>query len=143
MGDTDPQLASGQDTVQPETFVTVPGGPPNGVSLNGCFRSDGGLYGPNTLIFCLRITGIYRVTGAVRCNGALTWLARGRNVTVNLRQGRCSRGGPWQGATMTCTPVGPPREEAGRPRIGALNCSYVPNLGARRNLQFNARRISN
>ena len=65
-----------------ETRVIVPD-VPGGALFTGCYQVQQRLYGPYRMTFCLEQRGTYTVRGGgVRCDGRLTWNARGRDINI-------------------------------------------------------------
>jgi hypothetical protein len=128
---------------------------PGGALVAGCYRADRDLYGPYRFSFCLKRTSTYAVRGEnLQCDGALTWVTSGRNVTITLNRQACNRRVAWAAATITCSPrnsldlileealgkrgkVGDKRMVVpDNPSVARLSCIYQPTVAGNRPIRF-------
>ncbi|NKX43294.1 hypothetical protein [Roseicyclus persicicus] len=144
--------------------VVVPGAPPGGAYVDGCYRVDRPLYGPYRIRLCFgnRGQGTYAVQGPqLTCEGRLTWRVAGDTVNLSLRRTSCNLGRAWAAAEVTCRPRGLVsvlldeliREITGqgsgrprvvvpdRPTVGRLTCTYYPTVAGAPIRPFFANRI--
>ena len=136
-----------------DTFVIVPDAPSGGL-VAGCYRADRDLFGPYRLTMCLKRVGTYSIRGGgIRCDGSLTWSARGRDIFVNIDRQSCNRGVAWEAATVECRGQSVMHgilDQIFRrnsrvivpdlPQINVLACTYFPSVRGERPAAFNARR---
>ncbi|MDC9826141.1 hypothetical protein PRN20_20600 [Devosia sp. ZB163] len=129
------------------TRVIVPDAP-GGALFSGCYRVQQRLYGPYRMDFCLEQRGTYTVRGGgVRCDGRLTWSARGRDINIQLRRTPCGNGVAWSGDTMTCRGGNLLPAFLARiivpdvPVLQTLRCTYTPSVRTEKPVQITARRI--
>lgn len=130
------------------TRVIVPDAP-GGALFTGCYQVQQRLYGPYRLTFCLEQRGTYTIRGGgVRCDGRLTWNARGRDINVQLRRTPCGNGVAWSGDRMTCRGAGLLPAFLARiivpdfPVLQTLRCTYTPSVSGERPTQITARRTN-
>lgn len=124
-----------------EPMVIVPDHP-QGVPINGCFQATRPLFGPYRFSFCLTRRGTYSVRGpGTRCDGRLTWHARGRDIDINIQRTSCNRGVAWERATMDCRSSGRIGGRLGAFFMSGLRCTYFPEVRGWSRETFNARRI--
>lgn len=127
-----------QEAIEP--MVIVPDHP-QGVPVNGCYTATRDLFGPYRFSFCLRRPGTYSVRGGgVRCDGRITWNARGRDIHVNIQRASCGGGVAWERASMDCRPAGRIFGPIGALFIRDLRCTYFPTVRHQRPQTFTARR---
>ncbi len=131
-----------------ETRVIVPD-VPGGAIVSGCYEAASRLYTHYRFSFCLEQRGTYTVRGGgVRCDGRLSWSAKGATVSAELKRTSCGNGVAWSADSFTCRPdlllgilgliVNPDR-----PFLSALRCNYVPQAGTgHKPVSFVARRIN-
>lgn len=143
-----------QQSIEP--MVIVPDAP-GGAIVQGCFRADRNLFGPYRLTMCLERRGTYTIRGGgIRCDGRLTWSARGRNINIDIQRQSCNRGVAWERATVECQGQGVLRGILDQifgnnfdtrvivpdtPAVRSLTCTYFPTVRGERPTAFNARRI--
>lgn len=115
---------------------------PQGVPVTGCFTATRDLFGPYRFSFCLHRVGSYSVRGprGVRCDGRLTWHARGRDIFADIHRASCTGGTAWARASMDCRPAGRIFGPIGSLFIRDLRCTYFPTVRGERNQTFTARR---
>lgn len=98
--------------------------------------------------FCLEQRGTYTVRGGgVRCDGRLTWNARGRDINIQLKRTSCGNGVAWSADRMTCRGGNLLPAFLARiivpdlPVLQTLRCTYTPSVSSERPMQITARRI--
>ena len=130
-----------------ETRVIVPD-VPGGALFTGCYQVQQRLYGPYRMTFCLEQRGTYTVRGGgVRCDGRLTWNARGRDINIQLKRTSCGNGVAWSADRMTCRGGNLLPAFLARiivpdlPVLQTLRCTYTPSVSSERPMQITARRI--
>lgn len=133
------QPLAAQQAIEP--MVIVPDHP-QGVPINGCFQATRQLFGPYRFSFCLTRRGTYTVRGPnTRCEGRLTWHARGRDIDIDIQRTSCNRGVAWERATMDCRSAGRIGGRIGAFFMSGLRCTYFPTVRGWSRETFNARRI--
>ena len=120
--------------VEPDVRVFVPD-VPGGVVVSNCYWSVGPIYGKQSISFCLKQNGTYRITGGgANCSGRLTWKVQGPGVAIQLRRTSCGRGVAWSADSIYCRPslvlgfIASLLKEK-RPLLDNLKCDYTPARG--------------
>lgn len=133
---------------EPQVRVIVPDHP-EGVIVNGCYRTIGTIYGGYRLEICLRQRATFAVTGqGIRCEGRLNWDVAGLGINVALRRTSCGNNVAWSADTMWCRPnlllgiIGAILNVED-PLLSGLTCDYRPAAGSGQGAtQITLRRIT-